>query len=767
MEGKLIIPIEADITQFKAAFAEANKIVSDFNAQLGRSGATSTLFSDNSIGVLITRISELEVQLEKLRKQFDALKNSGVDSLENIERASRRVNSNAPNRNNQISDPAAKARQSLTALSLVAQDLPFGFIAIQNNLPNLLQYFNELKTQSGGTGSALKNLGSAILGVGGVYLAFSALTAAVTYGIKEYGSLGNAIDALFGKLDPLYKVINRAKEAFDDYNKSAIESSEAAAIAIGGVQGDIIKIETLSNAVLDLSNSEEIRKNALNQLQEIDKERFKNFDIEKGKLEGLTSATEDYTASVIANGVAKAFEQQAIAAATNYQTQLNLLDELTSNLKELDNLYPGLSDAANEYGRAISKYIEQQKAGVILQPPKLPAGIGDLVSDYITLNTKIKEQTKLVESANSEVSKTKDKYKEAILEANKFYKIPTKTETAKAPKDFKFITEESLIGINSIDNVIGKVADYADIILDVNKKTAERVAAVNELKQVDTAYFKNLDVSNMKYADINELITQYIHNLRVLQLEQAGSAAAAKLQQQATENLAEAEKKRQADFEKRTAQDIQFNQPKFTPFKTIELWSNLFSFDKKNADKSYSEIIKELNVLYERLKTGLASPLTFTDQEFESIIKSINDAFQSLDKNMDSVQKKIESALVRPFEDFFTQIIEGGELSFNSLKNFAINALKQIAAKMLALGIAKLITTIMFPQGSALKEGVKGAGTILDVLGAVLGGKKSEANFGGMQGGGMQLAGEVVFVQRGSDLVGVINRTNGTINRVG
>ena len=75
---------------------------------------------------------------------------------------------------------------------------------------------------------------------------------------------------------------------------------------------------------------------------------------------------------------------------------------------------------------------------------------------------------------------------------------------------------------------------------------------------------------------------------------------------------------------------------------------------------------------------------------------------------------------------------------------------------------------------------VPGAGTLgVGVANATLGasgnvpggggvsvGRPSAVNFGGIQGG-IGLSGQVVFVQRGTDLVGVLNRSNATINRVG
>ena len=48
---------------------------------------------------------------------------------------------------------AKKSRTALNSLSLVAQDLPFGFIGIQNNLPGVISSFGELTREAGGVGS--------------------------------------------------------------------------------------------------------------------------------------------------------------------------------------------------------------------------------------------------------------------------------------------------------------------------------------------------------------------------------------------------------------------------------------------------------------------------------------------------------------------------------------------------------------------------------------------------------------------------------------
>ena len=74
-----------------------------------------------------------------------------------------------------------QAAFALTNLGRVAQDAPFGFIGIQNNLNPLLESFQQLKAQSGSTGGALKALGQSLIGPAGLGIALSLVTAAFTF----------------------------------------------------------------------------------------------------------------------------------------------------------------------------------------------------------------------------------------------------------------------------------------------------------------------------------------------------------------------------------------------------------------------------------------------------------------------------------------------------------------------------------------------------------------------------------------------------------
>jgi len=119
-----------------------------------------------------------------------------------------------------------KSNQAYSNLALVVQDLPFGFRGIQNNLPALM--------------------GSVAGATGPMYLAFSALIAAVT-----------AYDmGLF-----------KAKETNDEFNKSLLKTNEELSKAVNYTNADSKNLESLIRVGLNLNNSEQVRLNALKDIK--------------------------------------------------------------------------------------------------------------------------------------------------------------------------------------------------------------------------------------------------------------------------------------------------------------------------------------------------------------------------------------------------------------------------------------------------------------------------------------------------------------------
>jgi len=248
----------------------------------------------------------------------------------------------------QIDDFSKKSRIALTNLSLVAQDLPFGFIGIQNNLPGVISSFGELTKEAGGVGGALKQLGSSLIGPAGLFLAFSAVTAAVTFAIQKYGSLGAAVTALVSDNAKLVQVQNALNKEL--------------ATSIGNTAGETAKIQILVRTLNDMSKPMKERQDAYTALKKIAPEIAKGIDEENvltkkniDLVNANTSARIEYIKlrareNAILNIINKN-EEERIALEQQFPS---LLAKKTKAQKE-DNKVKGLSfDATKTFGSALN-----------------------------------------------------------------------------------------------------------------------------------------------------------------------------------------------------------------------------------------------------------------------------------------------------------------------------------------------------------------------------------------------------------------------------
>jgi hypothetical protein len=163
----LIFTFGADVTKFNYSMGEVAQKLKELKDR-----------AKTATGGEIPELNKQIAQLTESLKNLKALGNTPVAPLE------------------KVADSAKGARIALTNVSQIAQDLPFGFIGIQNNIPGLVQSFGKLSSESGGVVAALKAMGSALIGPAGIFLAFSVATAAVTTLISKYGSLSAGLDAL-------------------------------------------------------------------------------------------------------------------------------------------------------------------------------------------------------------------------------------------------------------------------------------------------------------------------------------------------------------------------------------------------------------------------------------------------------------------------------------------------------------------------------------------------------------------------------------------
>jgi len=207
----------------------------------------------------------------------------------------------------QIDQFAKSSRIALTNLSLVVQDLPFGFIGIQNNLPFVIKSFQDLSKETGGAGNALKSLGSSLIGPGGLFFAFSILTTGLTYLTQEYGSLSNAANILLG-------IQKSQKQILEDYNKELDK-------LISNSSVEIANLESLAGILKSTNSSQNQRVGAYNQLNKTFPDLLKGLEREK-VLTGDLNGEIQKRIALISTQIRLEGQRNAI---------IKLLDESTTN----------------------------------------------------------------------------------------------------------------------------------------------------------------------------------------------------------------------------------------------------------------------------------------------------------------------------------------------------------------------------------------------------------------------------------------------------
>jgi hypothetical protein len=139
-----------------------------------------------------------------------------------------------------------QATNALSNLSRVAQDAPYGFIGIANNLNPLLESFQRLSKDAGGAGGALKQMAQGLIGPAGIGLALGAVSSIlVAFGPK----IGD--------------FILQTTEA----EKTQTKLSDAIAKGTGEALAEGERLTILSSIVQDVTKSTKEREQALEQIK--------------------------------------------------------------------------------------------------------------------------------------------------------------------------------------------------------------------------------------------------------------------------------------------------------------------------------------------------------------------------------------------------------------------------------------------------------------------------------------------------------------------
>lgn len=325
--------------------ANASQLLSAINKGLARI---------KELGATIESLPTGDKQFNKLSRELARTQNTVKQLSDSYNKLGLETEQVAP-KMQQLGNSSKSARTALTSLSLTVQDLPFGFLGIQNNLPGVIQGFGNLTaTTNGKVLPALKEIGKSLLGPAGIFLGFSAVTSVITILIQKYGSLGNAIDAIFNKQSALSAQIKKATENYQEYLKNQKSVNEVTDRGTTAQSGQIAIVEQLTKKATNLTASQSDQKNALLQLQQISQDYYGNLKIGANNVDAIRQATIEYTKAL-----------QAKAKIEQYSNQISDIEFQLAQQKRFTNQLKTSKDSANAVSKAnFDNAISLQKLGI-------------------------------------------------------------------------------------------------------------------------------------------------------------------------------------------------------------------------------------------------------------------------------------------------------------------------------------------------------------------------------------------------------------------
>ena len=263
-----------------------------------------------------------------------------------------------------------QATYALSNLSRVAQDAPYGFIGIANNLNPLLESFQRLSKEAGGSGAALKAMAGGLMGPAGIGLAL--------------GAVSSILVAFGPKIADYIKGISEATKADDKFAQS-LSDARAEASETG------IRLQAYLNITQNASVSDERRAEALravkNELSKVNSAYASTIT----NVDQARAAVDLYTQALVAQAITSRYideiANKTIALADANKRILQTARDYYKTLEMSKNMANGYADASIVQAGSISKAkdanIEARDAALALRSGII--GLNKELTNTITL----------------------------------------------------------------------------------------------------------------------------------------------------------------------------------------------------------------------------------------------------------------------------------------------------------------------------------------------------------------------------------------------
>ncbi len=249
--------------------------------------------------------SELNSELQRVEKQLQTLERrqeirvrAGLDTGDldrritdartNLDRL--RTSMNTAGQGMQgLSRNTANGSNALTQFSRIAQDAPFGIMGIGNNLTSTAEAFAALSRNAGGATGALQAIGTSLMGTGGILLAVSLVTTALTVMSQKGITIGDVFRKLTG-----------------DFDEFGAEMKKVSQEAAKSTAEEIFNVKALVSAASDETLSRQKRLTAVKQLQDQYPAYFANLTKEQILNGNVGNSVNEVSKALIAKAKAQA-----------------------------------------------------------------------------------------------------------------------------------------------------------------------------------------------------------------------------------------------------------------------------------------------------------------------------------------------------------------------------------------------------------------------------------------------------------------------------
>jgi len=355
---------------------------------------------------------------------------------------------------------------ALTNLGRVAQDAPFGFIGIQNNLNPLLESFQRLKAETGSTGGALKALAGSLIGPAGLGIALSVVSAAILF-YQQYQQRAN-------------KEVANAKKVTDEYINSLGQVQQAQLKGAQNAQSELTSLKLLYSQYQNSTLPLEQRKDAYKEIQKLYPAYFGNLAFESTATDKTKNAYNGLTESILASARARAAADLIAKNSTRQLENEQKVIDLTKQIQDERTKQIQLQSAVES-----QNLLAKQEANILTSKQ------AEIVNKYLKAGAKEAELTKLknnlLTDSNILTEKNLQLEKSVNAEIAKGGKISGdvggKGAAAKAEKDVKTVAEI----LAKLDIELKKVSNAVDITFgqgnkDKVKAFATAIDSLTEIK---------------------------------------------------------------------------------------------------------------------------------------------------------------------------------------------------------------------------------------------------------------------------------------------